>query len=701
MRKHRSLNRLLLILTCLTILSQSLAPASVVAEPWDSARAPSGELIDPVLHLSAKEPSLQPAARRAPQVAEIKELWPAVALLFPAQALQDQPPQRLATTCTVRNANDSGAGSLRACLGAAAASDKVLFDPAVFPPKEPKTIALSSPLLAISVDDLTIDASVAGVILDGSNLQGTTIGLAIRNAKGVMIRGLGILNFSVGVALWQSSQCTIGGDRSVGTGLTGQGNLISANRLMGIGMGGEGTTGNLIAGNLIGMDATGRVIQANLVGIQLDQGANDNSIGGTHPAGVCRGLCNLISGNDAGIALQGGASRNQIIGNFIGTDISGASAKGNKLGIFITHGAANNILGGARTPGSCDRSCNLISGNREDGIKVQIAGTVGNRILGNYVGTNASGSAAIPNNDGVSIGTGASDTQIGGSASGEGNLISGNNNMGVWISWLETARNQVIGNYVGTDATGKIAIPNYHGVFVSQSTGNQIGSETDGGGNLISGNEFAGIWLEHLVAPGNIVEGNKIGTDVTGTKSLANYRGILITTACNNRIGGSSAGAGNLISGNSTVGVKIELTSTQNSLVGNRVGTNANGDVAVANQNEGVHIGFGASRNTVGGGVPGEGNLISGNGLSGIMIQNADTVGNRVLGNRIGTNTTGLGALPNGGNGVTVIAARETIVGGTHTPWVCTGPLQLGRRQQECGHWHSRRIHRIKLSDAG
>ena len=535
------------------------------------------------------------------------------ALLQPSEDSANQP-TRSAGTCTVSSTSDSGPNTLRQCLLDAVAGDDILFDPSTFPPGTPMTITLASDLPWIYVDNLTIDASEAGVILDGSGLASDSHGLVIAGVQGVTLRGLQIKGFYLGVLLgWGATNNTVGGDRAIGAGPLGQGNLISGN---------------------------------SYVGVQL-QGAE--------------------------------TANNSIIGNFIGTDLTGNSANGNEVaGIIVGWGASHNIIGGPRSPGVCDGPCNLISGNVDYGVVIQDDGTTGNQVLGNFVGTNASGGAALPNNQGVVIGLDATDTQVGGAGAGEGNLISGNTNFGIWISSAGTTGNQVLGNLIGTDITGMTAVPNYDGILISQSTANQIGGASAGAGNLISGNEYAGIWMEYLGTPGNTIAGNKIGTNLTGTGAVPNNYGIITIEASNNLIGGTEPGAGNLISGNPQGGLHIGSNSNLNSVLGNTIGTDVTGEVAIPNVVWGIFIGFGASNNAIGGSAPGAGNLISGNGSAGVHVQDEESVGNRILGNRIGTNRAGSSSLPNG-VGVMVILARGTIIGGadTSTPGVCDGPCNL------------------------
>ena len=167
-------------------------------------------------------------------------------------------PNAAAATCTVTTLADSGAGSLRACLLQAAANGAIVFDPSIFPPAAPAVIALASALPWITVNGLTIDASNAGVVLDGSGLT-EGVGLVVSGAGNVTIRGLQILSFpSDGLELINGAHdCVIGGDRGTGAGPLGQGNLLSGNGDTGIWLEGPGTSGNFVRGNFIGTDLTG------------------------------------------------------------------------------------------------------------------------------------------------------------------------------------------------------------------------------------------------------------------------------------------------------------------------------------------------------------------------------------------------------------------------------------------------------------
>lgn len=587
-------------------------------------------------------------------------------------------PNRTHGTCTVTSIADSGAGTLRACLTSTAAGDLITFNPTNFPPTAPQTVYLASDLPGIYQDNLTIDASNAGVILDGTAISGDAYGLVIWAAQGVTIKGLQILNFTLGVLIGNgATDNTIGGDRNIGTGPLGQGNRMSGNSDVGVWLQNVGTSHNTIKGNLVGTDLSGSAAVGNgYAGIVIMGGASQNVIGGNHSPGTCDGACNLISGNQVGIQIDGtDVQGNRVLGNFIGTNSQGNSANRNSNAGIIIWDAPENRVGGARSPGVCDGPCNLISGNLQKGIAIQGFDSDSNLVQGNFIGTVVSGNAPLPNHNGLIIADG-SGNQIGGSGAGEGNLISGNDATGLWITSRDTTDNTILGNRIGTDISGSFVVPNYRGMLIQAGTGNQVGGAAAGAGNLISGNEEAGIYVEYVNPPGITIAGNKIGTDLSGTTALPNYHGIALVGGGANQIGGSTHGLGNLISGNTNEGIRIN-TSSANRVQGNTIGADHSGSSPVPNQT-GIFIGFSAGNNMIGGASAGMGNLISGNTGDGVYIQNETSVGNQLLGNRIGTNCGGTSALPNE-YGIVVIGAYETVIGGADlgTPWVCDGPCNL------------------------
>ena len=199
---------------------------------------------------------------------------------------------------------------------------------------------------------------------------------------------------------------------------------------------------------------------------------------------------------------------------------------------------------------------NVISGNVGSGVTIQGAGAEDNFVLGNLIGTDATGKFAIGNSsDGVTITT-AADNIIGGAGAGR-NLISGNLASGVQIAGASASGNVVVGNRIGTDVDGASAVANANGVNLNNSFSNLVS------GNMISGNTSAGVLIQGANATsdmGNVIAGNLIGTDATGllvvSPASPQPSGILIDDAPGNVVGGTSASARNVLSGN-VVGVDV------------------------------------------------------------------------------------------------------------------------------------------------
>jgi hypothetical protein len=218
--------------------------------------------------------------------------------------------------------------------------------------------------------------------------------------------------------------------------------------------------------------------------------------------------------------------------------------------------------------------------------------------------------------------------------------------------------NVIGGNFIGTNATGTVALPNgAGGIGVFTGPNNTIGGTTPGARNLISGNIGDGVVL---LGANNTVQGNFIGTDVTGSVALGNtQRGV--ASVSGNLIGGITSAARNIISGN---GRGIELLSN-NVVQGNFIGTDLTGTIAVPNSNVGVNMDSAA--NTIGGltFIPGSppGNVISGNGIAGLVAVH-DAAANVIQGNVIGADITGTQPLGNAA-GIYIIDAASCLVGGT------------------------------------
>src|SRR5262249_41237840 len=140
-------------------------------------------------------------------------------------------------------------------------------------------------------------------------------------------------------------------------------------------------------------------------------------------------------------------------------------------------------------------------------------------VQGNRVGTDVTGRRALGNgSSGVFIAGGGGNNTIGGTAPGAGNLLSGNGGDGGGFSGINAGANRVQGNLIGTDATGTAALGNGgYGVGLFDSRANTIGGTVPRAGNVISGNALTGVLISNRLAVSNVVQGNYIGTDATGT----------------------------------------------------------------------------------------------------------------------------------------------------------------------------------------
>ncbi|MBK8051285.1 MAG: right-handed parallel beta-helix repeat-containing protein [Anaerolineales bacterium] len=452
-------------------------------------------------------------------------------------------------------------------------------------------------------------------------------------------------------------------------------NLISGNTGHGVIF--AGASGNVMLGNYVGVDATGAVAMGNdFGGVWLVEGAQSNIVGSSTAGGR-----NIISGNTAqGVALNGvGTQYNQILGNFIGVDAAGQlRVKNSSLGIEIRSGASENSIGGmnASPGGACSGACNVISGNNLGGVSIRDGVTLSNTVSGNYVGMDVTGLIAIGNGpaaDGIALRNGVMYSVIGGDSAGARNILSGNLDNGLDLDGAHA--NRIMGNYVGVDATGAKAAPNSRdGISLRRSAhDNVIGGATAGAGNVIGGNSGSGIRMTEA-ATANLVAGNLIGVSADGTAALPNGQNgvVLDGEASYNVIGGALAGERNVISGNREFGVVLLGTGVAfNRVAGNHIGTDAAGLVAIHNgvpsaepdqyptQGDGVFVVGGASDNLVGGDTAGARNLISGNVRDGVTVASTGSLRNRVVGNWIGTDVTGEAALGNGWNGVYVYGGPE------------------------------------------
>ena len=399
-----------------------------------------------------------------------------------------------------------------------------------------------------------------------------------------------------------------------------------------------------------------------------------------------------------GFGLGGMGFSSYIEGNFVGVDTTGKTVKANNTGVAGNGELFKGYLVGNVIGGTTPQARNVISGNAEGGITSQGASNLS--IEGNYIGTDASGTKVIANFDSVTeFGPGisllAGGVTVGGTLPGTGNLIDGGTPDGVQINNLAgngiAGGNLVQGNRIGTDVTGTLALPVAQGdaiSIVSATNSNTIGGTTPTARNIISGNEAGGILLANSTSD-NLVQGNYIGLDISGTILVPNenfgVRSAPVdlpnnpdtgqptpgnnTGTANNTVGGSIAGAGNVISANAGDGIEFEGATTVdvnnnevlqgNYVQGNLIGTDPTGIKSFANLGNGVYLSSGATNNSIGGTDPGEGNLIANNAFDGVHI---DPGAPPSTGQSQGNNTVGNTILSNSGAGVRVNSGIDNLI---------------------------------------
>ena len=431
----------------------------------------------------------------------------------------------------VTNTNDSGAGSLRAAIDAAnsnSGTDTITFNIAT------SDLGYNASTGAYTINLLSVLPQISdAVILDGTSQTGFT-DHPIIELNGTSAGNVHGLRISAG-------NSTVKG--------------LAINRFGQSGIYFSTNGNNTVTGNYIGTDVTGTVDFGNTAfGLWIDSSSNNNTIGGTTAT-----TRNLISGNHYGMYVSG--SQNQVSGNYIGTNASATASLGNSsYGVIIL--GANNIVGGS-TLGAR----NIISGNG-DGVYLQGTNATGNQILGNYIGTDVTGTLALGN---VYSGIGLNDAPnniIGGSTVAERNVISANR-WGVLIGNPSSTNNQILGNYIGTNAAGTVALGNNQGVTIN-APNNSISS------NVIAGNTDIGVRIFGITSTGNKVQKNWIGTTDNGISGLGNgYAGLYIeSSASNNLIGGIVASEGNIIAFNAGSGIQTYRAGTGNGFLSNQIFSN-------------------------------------------------------------------------------------------------------------------------------
>jgi hypothetical protein len=466
---------------------------------------------------------------------------------------------------------------------------------------------------------------------------------------------------------------------------------------------------------------------SNLITIEFTSGSQGFEI---ETSANCISDLSIFKTNGPHVLIDGSsnpAQTNWIWGCHLGLDASGAPVGGltNAVGVHIQGSQANwnlvgtdggsipglngepgsppaNISAGAVSDEAEER--NIISGNTLCGVRIESA--QGNRVAGNFIGTDVSGAGVIPNGNGIEISAGATENTIGvsdisspinflgGGEIHEWNIISGSIDDGVVLE--DAGGNWISGNLIGTNVLGSGALGNGgFGVYlVGTASSNTIGTDGDGssdagfpgtGGeqNVISGNGNHGIFIIDATTLMTHISGNHIGVDITGSVALANNGAGVDSQAPQCIIGTDSDGVsdgieGNVISGNGWHGIYIVGGPTL--VWGNIIGLDASASTPLPNGFDGIHFSGGSSFvSSIGVDTDGAGsfltptptptaaqrNVIAGNLGSGVLIENRTTV----IGNWIGTNALLDSGLGNGAHGVMCTSSGCKISTGPSGAW--------------------------------
>lgn len=594
------------------------------------------------------------------------------------------------TTFTVTNTNDSGSGSLRDAISLANLdmSPPTIIDFNIpgsgVHTITPTTFFFNDPM---NIRSFVYEPFTHTITLDATTQPGYSVGNQQIEINCMYLSDTFTKNGNC-LTILGADNCVIKGliiDEYVHVGLSGRGISIQSTSS-------HGADQNMISECRIGSFQR----FGNTRGIVLDGGASASFfVSNTIIGGPNASDANVLSGNSiSGIAAQYNVINTVIQNNFIGCNFGGTMAVGNAFGVVF--------IGRANFP--CNNNSiidNVIAGDSAYGIVLQ--SNVNNSIIqNNKIGVDVTGTVALTNLPiGILVvGTPSPDLPctnnlIGGTLAGQGNIISGCSSSngfgpgaGIYLTDLAN-QNSIQGNFIGTDITGKIAIPNNYGIIIQgdpslSCTGNSIGGPTNGARNVISGNNSVGIFLNNNVLS-TTIENNYIGVDVTGVTCLANGAGIQLTGSISSTISGFaklildanditptdttlSVGAtllpvaeniieDNIISCNNAEGIGFYSDAFNNTVVRNFIGTDASGSIILGNGTSGILFAGSSnnpsSGNLIGGTNATDGNIIKFNGTYGILFQgdfSTPDILNSILGNSIFLNANNGIELTNNGN---------------------------------------------------
>lgn len=244
-------------------------------------------------------------------------------------------------------------------------------------------------------------------------------------------------------------------------------------------------------------------------------------------------------------------------------------------------------------------------------------------IIANYIGTDATGLFAAPNGqNGVQVEVAANNNRIGGSDPCDRNVIAGN--LGTGIALISSINDTIVGNYIGLSADGLSDLGNAsNGIYMFAATGSYIGGLGTNDGNVISGQAFHGIVVDGGSNNTTIV-GNLIGTNGTGTAAVGNEdSGILLINTDNLTIGGNTPAHRNVLSGSRTEFAIFLINTSGTTVQGNYIGTDITGIAPMPNDSGGIRLEGNVNSVTIGGTGTGEGNVIAHNAGFGVSLPQA------------------------------------------------------------------------------
>jgi len=521
-------------------------------------------------------------------------------------------------------------------------------------------------------NDITLGGSDAGdrnIITSKSWMGGTYISdnlVVDNNYFGLGADGSTLLPNTTGSALWIWGNSA--SDNSNNTIV--RNNVIASSANYGINT--QQTSGVVsglqVYGNTIGLIADrsskGAVADA---GIYLN-GATNAQIGGTSgttPGGACTGECNRIAGNGtdgiriANVTASTQAEGVRVYGNHIGQTSSAEDASfGNgSNGIQVTESKFIDL------GNSTDAGRNVISGNIDHGIQLVSGGNNADvNIMGNVVGLDSAGSAAMGNGKYGIYAYSTARLKIGDGTAGGRNVSSDNGNDGIIIAGSTAAI--IEGNYLGTDITGETGIGNKQiGASIWNTSDVQVIN------NVISGNLSRGLYIPGV--NNMTVQGNMIGTDKDGLSVIANNSyGIMLYDdnstyqSSDVLIGGTGAGEGNVISGNIQSGIYFAAHGTNGGhfedvqIIGNMIGVDINGSNDLGNAATGISSATGTTNVHIGDGTVAGQNIISNNAHQGIAL--VDAIDTDINNNLIGVDIAGADA-GNGTDGILIHGASSGV----------------------------------------